>query len=382
MRVLYFIDSLVPAGAERSLSALAPHYARLGVRLDVAYLVEGAGLHMELQAAGASLHSIAGQGRMGRLYRGEQLVRRQHPDIVHTTLFEADVVGRIAGAVCRTPVVSSLVNVAYGPEQLRDRNLRRWKVRGAHLTDMATAQLVSRFHANSKSVADVMGHRLLISGRRIEIVPRGRDPEELGTRTADRRARTRRILGVDAGEILILAIARQEHQKGLDLVLRALSAMRIRYPQAKLVVAGREGNQSAYLRELLDRLDLGEAVRFLGPRRDIPDLLCAADVFVSPSRWEGFPGVLLEAMALEAPIVATDLKPVREVVGDEIAARLVPEERPDLLAEALLMTLDNPDEAKQRTRAARERFLTRFTIDRIAERMVALYDRMLSPARR
>ena len=107
------------------------------------------------------------------------------------------------------------------------------------------------------------------------------------------------------------------------------------------------------------------------------ELLCAADVFVVPSRWEGFGSVLLEAMALEAPIVASDLPAVREVVGDD-AALLVPPDRPDALAAAVAAVLADPAGAARRAARARERFLATFTIDRVADGMAGFYGRALA----
>jgi glycosyltransferase involved in cell wall biosynthesis len=101
-------------------------------------------------------------------------------------------------------------------------------------------------------------------------------------------------------------------------------------------------------------------------------------VFVVPSRWEGFGSVLLEAMALEAPIVASDLPAVREVVAHGDSALLVPPDRPADLAAAITVTLTDPAGAASRARRARERFLATFTIDRVADAMADLYRRALA----
>lgn len=377
-RVLYVIDSLAPGGAERSLVALAPRYAARGIELEVAYFHDRVGLQEDLAGSGAKLHGLAGAGgRVGWLRRTERLVKERRPDLVHTTLFEADVAGRVAAAIRRRPVVSSLVNVAYGPEMLTDPGLRRWKVRGAQLVDGATARLVRRFHAVSYHVADVMTERLRIPQRRIEVVPRGRDPREIGTRTPSRRRHMRDTLGLADDVPILLAVARHERQKGIDVVLQAMPRVLDIMPNARLLVAGREGNVTPQLLSMVDQLHLGRAVRFLGVRPDVGDLFCGADVFVLPSRWEGFPGVVLEAMALEAPIVANDLPMVREAVGDERNAWLVPKDRPDRLAEALIVALNDPAGGRERTAAALERFHALFAIDRVADRMVDFYRRAL-----
>jgi glycosyltransferase involved in cell wall biosynthesis len=383
VRVLYLIDSLVPGGAERSLAAMAPHLVAGGIVLEVASLHERPGVQAELAAAGVRLHSLAGGGgRAGWARRAQRLIRDRQPDLVHTTLFEADLAGRVAATICRVPVVSSLVNVAYGPEQLAGLGAAAAaRLRAAQLLDGLTARRVVRFHAISGHVADVMTGRLRLPRARVEVVPRGRDVGDLGTREPGRRAEARARLELGGHTPMILAAARQEHQKGLDVLLEAVPAVLEQLPDAKVVVAGRPGNQTPLLGSATAQLGLERAVRFLGARDDVPELLCAADVFVVPSRWEGLGSVLLEAMALEAPIVASDLPAVRELVRDGDSALLVPPGQPPPLAAAIVATLADGDGAASRASSARARFLAEYTVEGVSGRMLAFYDHALSAAR-
>jgi glycosyltransferase involved in cell wall biosynthesis len=379
MRVLYVIDSLVPGGAESSLAALARLYPARGVELEVAYLHDRPGLHEALEGAGARLTSLAGPGgRRGWVRRATALVRQRRPDLVHTTLFEADLVGRVAAAAARVPVVSSLVTVGYGRAERQEPGIRRSRLLGAQLADIATARLVRRFHAVSHHVADVMAPRLLVPRSRVDVVPRGRDPETLGTRSPERATRAKAMLGPASGSPLLLAVARQEYPKGLDVLLRALPAVRAEYPAVHAVVAGREGHHTADLHVLADQLHLKGAVTFLGSRSDVADLLCAADVFVLPTRREGFPGAVLEAMALEAPIVATAIPSVSEAVVAGEHALLVPPDDAGALAAAIVAVVASPEAARQRALAARSRFEECFTIERAADGMVRFYDAALA----
>jgi glycosyltransferase involved in cell wall biosynthesis len=383
VHVLYLIDSLVAGGAERSLAALAPHLVGGGVALEVATLHDRPGVQEDLIAAGVPLYCLAdgGGGRVGWIRRTTRLVQDRQPDLVHTTLFEADLAGRIAATRCRVPVVSSLVNVAYGPEQRASSGVALLKLEAARLADAVTAQPVVRFHAVSEHVADVMAARLHLRRSRVEVVPRGRDPRRLGTRTAERRARARAALGVGPDATVILATGRQEPQKGFDTLVEAVPGVLGAVPTARFFIAGREGNHTRRLRELVERLGVQDAVRFLGVRADVYELLCAADVFAFPSRWEGMPGVILEAMALQAPIVASDLPPVREAVRDRASAWLVPPGQPGALARAVVETLHDPAGAARRAARAHTDFLDRFTIGHAADGMLAFYDRALSRTR-
>jgi glycosyltransferase involved in cell wall biosynthesis len=376
VHILYLIDSLIAGGAERSLATLTPHYLTMGIDLDVAILYERDNVWRgPIEEAGANVISLAGSGgRIGAVGRTVQLLRRRKPDLLHTTLFDADFTGRIASIASRVPVVCSLVNEAYGNAQLRDERLSRSKVRVAQFADAVTARRVVRFHAVSTSVAEAMASRLRVPRERIEVIPRGRDPEELGTRTTKRRQAMRKALNVADETLLILAIGRHEYQKGFDVLLHAFATASIDR-DAVLMLAGRDGTMTKELRQIANELRIGDAVSFLGFRHDVANLLCAADVFVSASRWEGSPGSVLEAMALETPIVATDIVAVREVLDD--LGTLVPVDDVAALATAI-STADVDRDAPARARRARARFVERYTAAEIAHEMAGFYRRALA----
>jgi glycosyltransferase involved in cell wall biosynthesis len=379
MHLMYLIDSVdAPGGAEQALASLAPVYVKSGVRLDVAYLVERPGLQDDLRACGAEVFSLAGPGgRWGWVSRAHTLIQRRRPDLVHTNLFEADIAGRIAASLARVPAVSSLVNVHYGPEHLANPSLSHVRLRSAQAVDALTAQVVRRFHAVTAHVATVMARRLWISSEKIDVIPRGRDAERLGRRTVARRAHVRGLLGLRSDQPVILAAARHEYQKGLDILLKAMPFVLREYPDTILLIAGRKGNATPILERLVFEHSLVQNVRFLGPRDDVPDLLAAADVFVLPSRWEGIAGVLLEAMALEAPIVAADLATLREVIEPEKTAVLARPEDATSLGGAIVRVLNEKDPSRERAIRALGEFESRFAIDRVGGRMIAFYERAL-----
>jgi glycosyltransferase involved in cell wall biosynthesis len=377
IRLLYVIDSLVAGGAESSLAALAPHYVRAGVELEVVYLHDRPGLQTVIARSGARVTFVGTHPSRFAWIRGlVGIVRDRRPDLVHTTLFEADVCGRPAARLAGRPVVSSLVNEGYGESHLDDPGLRRWRVRAAQAVDAATARLTPRMHAVSEFIADEMASHLRYPRSRIDVVPRGRDSAVLGRRSPERRSVARQGLGVTDGRPVVLAVARQEHQKGLDVLVDAMAEVRQAVPDVSLVVAGRDGAHTDALLAAVDRLDLGQTVRFLGARTDVGDLLCAADLFVLPSRREGSPGSVMEAMALEVPLVVSDIPQIREVV-DESCARLVPPEDHKRLGEAIVASLQEPVAAEAAAHAAYARFLDRFTIEVVARRMIGFYERAL-----
>jgi glycosyltransferase involved in cell wall biosynthesis len=380
-RVLYLIDSLALGGAERSLVDMAPRLVSAGVRLEVAVLHDRPGLKPELDYHGVRVHVVPGKSRSAWLWNVVELLRVRRPDLVHTTLFESDIVGRTAAAVARVPVVSTLANTPYGPDHAAEAGVSTVRLRGAQTADIITAKLVRRFHAVSQSTADACIARLRIPPDKIEVIPRGRDLQRLGARTAQRRLETRSTLGISGGTRVLLAVARQEPQKGLDVLLRALPRVLVANPDTVLLIAGRKGRASRELSGLASRISTPDAVRLLGSRDDVPDLLCAADVFVLPSRREGLPGSVLEAMALGVPIVASDLPTVREAVPGDDYAYLVPPDDPGQLADALGSVIASPMVALARAARAEERFLTSFDMDAVSRAMANFYTLALAGRR-
>jgi glycosyltransferase involved in cell wall biosynthesis len=177
---------------------------------------------------------------------------------------------------------------------------------------------------------------------------------------------------------VILAVGRQEYQKAhVDLVAAAAQVAAGR-ERIVVLIAGRSGNASGDLEAALADAGLGDRVRLLGHRDDVADLLCAADVFAMPSRYEGTAGAALEAMALEAPIVSTDLQGTRGVLVDGRNALLVPVGDADRLAAALERMLEDRAFAARCAAVARADFEERFTLERAADGMVSLYEDVVS----
>jgi glycosyltransferase involved in cell wall biosynthesis len=348
-----------------------------GVGVDIVTLFDRPGLTQEAIAGGARVTCVAGGGgRPGAALRVRRHLQRSRPDLVHTTLFEADLTGRVAAASLRIPVVSSLVNVAYGPEQRMTPGISRARLELARLLDAGTARLVRRFHAITEYVAEVMAARLYIPRDRIDVVPRGRDPGALGDRDVARARGARERLGVADDSPLLVSVARHEYQKGLDVLLQAVATVVTELPSLRVVVVGNSGNQTATLERIIEDNKLGNVVSLAGTRDDVPDVLAAADAFVLASRWEGQSGALLEAMAMRAPIIVSDLDVFHEVLGDGTAT-FFESGNANALAASICTTLSDRDAATARADAARTRFDGGYTLDASIDGMVAFIERAL-----
>jgi len=268
----------------------------------------------------------------------------------------------------RLVVVSTVHNVYEGawPRMLAYR-----------LTDSLSRRTV----AVSQAAADRFVRLKAIAERRCLVLTNGIDTAEFRPNT-ERRASSRSAMGIGQAAahqgFAWLATGRISPAKDYPNLLRAFANVRTHRCDALLWIAG-EGVSAelARLKELSAQLDLGDSVRWLGLRRDMPALLDAADGFVSASAWEGMPLAVGEAMAMQKPVVATDVGGMRELVGD--SGVLVPARDSEALAEAIRSTMQRSEEEREQTgRAARERILRHFSVDAAANAWEALYRELLA----
>lgn len=381
MRILFVINSLAPGGAERSLVELLPRLHDRGIEPIVCcFYRRDVGYEDEVEAGGHDLRLLDAGSLPGRIRELRRMIDRNRPALVHTTLFDADIVGRLAARGSGVPVMTTLANTTYEPERIAgDPNLRSTRVTAVRVVDGFTARhMTDHFHAVSRAVKDSAVSTLDIEPDRVTVVHRGRDPERLGRRTSARREAARSGLGIGPDVELILTVGRQEPQKGQTGLVEAFARIADRRPLALLAIAGRPGNAGDELEEAIRRTGLTERVRLLGHRNDVPDLMCAADLFVFPSLWEGLGGALIEALALEVPIIASDIPPLREVVVGGENGLLVPPGDQAALAEAMAQVLEDPDLATRLVSGNRRRFEEMFDLDATSAQMI---DLLVSKAR-
>ncbi len=374
MRLLYVIDSLVPGGAETSLAEMAPGLVSRGIDLHIAPLSPRLDLAPRLEAAGAIVHDPPKKtGRIQNVRHLLELGKNLQPSLIHTTLYESDIAGRTAGLLLRIPNSTSVVSDSYGPSHYREHPSLKLHV--ARTLDAATSSFARRFHATSEVIASNISRRLGIPSKKIDVIPRGRDPQVFRMRTPDIRAEAREQLGISPDIPAVLAVGRLEPAKGLHHLLSAVPVIAQSMPTAVLLIAGRDGRSSHLLRNQADQLPL--KIRFLGHRTDIPALLAAADVLAFPSEREGSPGTLIEAMAVGTPIVASNIAPCLEILGgpNPATGTITPVGDVTALGEAITSILTDSSAVNTQISQARTRFESHYTVEAISTRMANFFFR-------
>lgn len=377
MRLLYVIDSLTPGGAETSLAEMAPGLITNGIELHVMPLGSRLDLASRLERAGAIVHQRAApsQGRINNVRSIVEVARSSKPALIHTTLYEADIAGRIAARLLAVPSSTSIVNDSYSPSHYRESNTL--KLHAARTLDAATSLFAERFHSITNAIADSVAPRIGIPRNKIDVIPRGRDPQLFHFQPTETRRRLRTELGIADTTKVILAVGRQEPQKGHTHLLDALPTLTASHPSVTLLFAGKEGRSSQPL--LAQARQANCDVRFLGHRNDVADLLAAADVFCFPSEREGFGGALLEAIAVGCPVVASDIPTTREVLGDTSpTAVLTPVGNAIALGEGLSKVLASPSLGREMVVAARQRFEEHFTLEAVTTQMHRFFNAVVN----
>jgi glycosyltransferase involved in cell wall biosynthesis len=320
VRVLYLLPNFGVGGAERSLLVIARHLDRSGAAMFMAALgpprrpVEETVLP-QLEELGVDVIDLAITGRADRSPRTlvvaarrlRRLCRDLRIDVVDSALFEADLVTRLALLGTRVRHVVHIVNTTYDAEVARHAQFRGpRRLRAARALDAATARLTDHFVAITDSVADAARRDLRLADRVLTTVPRGVDLTEfpaLGPPAPD-----------PDGTLRLLAVGRLVPQKAHETLVRAVAVLRKQGVAVRLTIAG-EGPLRGDLEALAAELDVADVVALPGPSSQVVELHRTHDVFCFPSRWEGLGNALLEAMACERPVVATDIPTMREVAG-------------------------------------------------------------------
>jgi glycosyltransferase involved in cell wall biosynthesis len=366
--VLHLIGSLPANGAERVLLDLVRHLDRARFRPAVCCLHAGGPLVREFEAAGVRVVILRKRSRwdLSILEHIRRVIAEERPALVHTHLFTADAWGRAAALLAGVPAVCT----AHSSDPWRG-----WHQR---LADGILSRLTDRVVAVSEHVARSRRSRERVPSAKLTTIPNGIDLARFDPRMDV--GPTRAALRLPDGIPTIGIVGRLHPAKGHPLLFEAVRRLLAQGRDVAVLVVG-DGELREDLEALACRLGLEGRVRFLGSRVDIPALLNLLDVVAMPSRWEGLPIGLLEAMAAARPVVAAAVGGIPEVIEHGKTGILIPPGEPEALCAALARLLDAPDEARRLGEAARAHALARYDIVTMARSYEAMYEAVLAQRR-
>lgn len=378
MKVLHLITGLARGGAETALSRLVGAKDPGGIEHVVVSMLDEGAIGAEIRAAGVTVHALGmrpGRPSARGLWALRRLLRRERPDIVQTWLYHADLLGTVATrGLGGAPLVW---NIRRGIAHREDYGKTLFAlIRVLARLSRIPAAVIANSQAGRRA-HEGFGYR----PRRWAVIPNGVDTDRFGPDPEARDA-VRREWGVGARERLVGFVGRLHTVKDPEGFLAAAGRIAKEVDDVRFVLVGDdpEGRRPA-----LDRVarDAGVADRVVwaGPRSDMARVYNAFDLFALTSHSEGFPNVVVEAMATGLPCVVTDVGDAAEIVGPTGA--VVPPRDPEALAREIARKLSRPpSESQAEGRAVRDRAVDRCSLGRMVREYAALYDSLVTGDRR
>lgn len=242
--------------------------------------------------------------------------------------------------------------------------------------------ILRRFH-HIVSVSSQITQRLISSGvhsRMTTTIPNGIEPRDFSPDRAT-RDEERSKLALQSNQFVIGAVGRLEKQKRFDLLIEAFARTRADYPDNVLLIAG-DGSLKSQLQNQIDLLGIASHCRLIGHVANIEKFYNAIDLFVQSSDYEGTPNVVLEAMAMRVPVIATCAGGTDDVLRHEIDGIIVPTGSVERIANAILAVRRDWDNTLSRVETARRRVETELSFATRNERLESIYRSLLaSPIR-
>jgi len=363
MRILYVLTSLGMGGAEKLSLALLDRIERRGHTVALLVLMPPVKEEWPSSAQRVYLNIQSSLLSMVRgFWHARRFAAEFQPDLIHSHSFHSNLLARLLKLLLgRSIVISTVHNVYEGGW---------WRMLAYRLTDRLSRLTVAVSQAAARRFVQLKA----IPGRKCRVIVNGIDTVQF-TPDAQRRlcVRTGVSLRLNPDAFLWIAAGRITVAKDYPNLLRAFARVRADCAGVRLWIAGESApGPLAELQSLAADLNLNNSVEWLGLRRDMPALLDAADGFVSASAWEGMPLAVAEAMAMEKPVVATDVGGLRELIGETGA--IVSPRNPEALARAMLEVMQQSREQRCALgRLARSRIARHFSIEANADRWEALY---------
>ncbi|MFM7034246.1 MAG: glycosyltransferase family 4 protein [Planctomycetia bacterium] len=370
MKVAHIIAGLNVGGAELMLRRLVlQHGTTFGGQHLVISLTDVGTIGKQLAEDGVMVLGLGLRQPASApivLYRLYRLLKRTQPDVVQTWMYHADLLGGV------TARLAGIRTVIWG---IRSTDIRKGGSPVTRLVRWACAR-VSRYIPRSIVCAAEESRRVHLAlgyhPNAMTVIPNGFDFPALQAKPHEAED-VRRGLGLEAGTVLVGTVGRFNRVKGIDIFVTAAGLIAAKHPGVHFLLAGRGMDfKNPVLASLIAATGCAERFHLLGERDDVPACLSALDVYCMPSRSEGFPNVVGEAMAVGTPCVVTRVGDAACLIGEH--GFVVAPEKPTALAEGLLRMLELPSNMRREMgRAAQERLRDEFSMVKCASGFDRVY---------
>ncbi|HEV8430619.1 MAG TPA: glycosyltransferase family 4 protein [Pyrinomonadaceae bacterium] len=386
IHVAHVIETLGPGGAERLLYTNLKHFDRQRIVNTVITVYPHATHWVEpIKELGITVINLNCRGPRDipkGISRLRNWLRANRPDLIHSHLWAANIISRLAGRLTNVPVLSSVHNPDHEPQAWADgADVSLIKRHTAKALDRWTANLGS---AKLIAVSDYVRHSaardLHFSLESIELVYNPFDVDLIKKAEEKSRAELLREWNIPTDSLILVNVARVSPQKGLLYALRALPEILRQHTHVHLISVGSTSDTrwAAQLKGEAETLGVADRFHMLGAQPNVVDFLRACDIFVFPSLYEGLGIALIEAMAAGCVCVASATGPIPEVVQHGKDGILVPPGQADDLARAVNELLSDPARRAELSAAAKQTAFRKFQPEESAERLMCIYESVLN----
>lgn len=358
--VAHIIDRLPPDGAERLLVDVLKNRSN-DFTFTVVCLIAGGELVAELENMNVPVIIFKRKHKLdiGLIFRLRKWLRLNNIDVVHTHLFTADSWGRLAAFLARVPCIVNTVH-----------STNTWKTKIHRFIDRILAKVSTNIIACSDEVANVLIKHDGISAKRIKVVANGIDLRRFENVTAI-------DLVNKTTTVNLVVIGRLHPAKGHQDLIPVINTIKGKCSDFHLYFVG-EGELRPEIEENIKKSDLQDLITLMGQRQDIPAILAAMDIFVMPSKWEGLPMALLEAMAMGKTVVATRVGGIPDVITHNENGLLVDVDDSAALAENLLKVITDNKLRLRLGTAAKEMVRQQYSAVSVSRKYEQIYKQALT----
>ncbi len=379
VRIAYIMASDVRAGVEEHVLSLVARLNRQKFEPFVVApprLIEAFGKDLtDLDATVLPL-SVGGLMDVKNRLIFRRFLRENKIDIVNTHMFLASMKYTPVAFMSRVPV---RLETSHGVDKWRLDG--GWLKRNSFIVDRWFAKMQTKIlavsHGCQKGLVEIKG----IRPSKIVVVQNGRSLEAFDPRkSGDARLRLRKEHDISPDEFIFGVMARLDSQKGHEFLFEAVAKIAERRRDFRVLLVG-DGDRREQLQSMADRLAISDRLIFAGFQSDVVGYYATMDVKVLPSLYEGLPLCVIEAMAMEKPVIATEVDGTPEVVQNERNGLLVPPRDSAALAKAMEYALNHQEEISVMGLEGRRWVKERFSLERQIEETEALYERLLAESR-
>lgn len=337
MRILYLITSAKIGGTEKMLYELATRLDKENFEILICTLKGEGELLQKLREKkiNTATLNINSKWQFFKVWTLIKIIKKFRPDIIQSFLFFDNILARIFGRLCKVPFIIS-----------GQRNVEIYRSSLRNFIDRISLPLAHLVITNTKAGKKILIEREKVPASKIKVIPNGVNLENIPPILSknEKRQILFALCNISYKPKIVLGfVGHLTKQKGLEYALKALAQLRNEIKKNIVFLIIGDGLLKNQLEKLCNDLEIKNKVYFLGYKKDALNYMRLFDVFILPSLWEGQPNVILEAMSLSLPIIATDVGGVPEIIENNKNGILVPAKDIEKLRNAIELLIKHEE---------------------------------------